>query len=251
MDVGTALFWNQRIGRLLDPIEQEGVGALLPQDEACIDGLPERWVHRLLCLLVNQSQGGDVGDVPKAGELFHRLLGRDREPLQLLHHEIHNIVGVTNGADAIDIPSPGRRDRVEREEPFFVQRREELDREERIAAGLIVHQLRQGPRALRLAMHGVGDEPTDVVEPERGQYDLPDPSSGDAGRLERPHERVRRADFVVPVRSDQQQAPHVRMRDQVLDEVERGCIQPLQIVEEQRERVLLAREHPEETRKTI
>jgi hypothetical protein len=36
------------------------------------------------------------------------------------------------------------------------------------------------------------------------------------------------------------------MRDQVLDEVERRGVQPLQIVEEQRERVLLAREHPEE-----
>ena len=32
----------------------------------------------------------------------------------------------------------------------------------------------------------------------------------------------------------------------MLEEVERCCIQPLQIIEEQRERVLLAREHPEE-----
>src|SRR5437879_10880901 len=32
----------------------------------------------------------------------------------------------------------------------------------------------------------------------------------------------------------------------MLDEVERCCIQPLQIIEEQRERVILAREHPEE-----
>src|ERR1700681_20948 len=32
----------------------------------------------------------------------------------------------------------------------------------------------------------------------------------------------------------------------MLEEVERCCIQPLQIIEEQRERVLLAREHREE-----
>src|SRR6202163_620493 len=32
----------------------------------------------------------------------------------------------------------------------------------------------------------------------------------------------------------------------MLDKVERSCIQPLQIIEEQRERVLLAREHAEE-----
>src|SRR5271168_445413 len=41
--------------------------------------------------------------------------------------------------------------------------------------------------------------------------------------------------------------PHIRMRDQVLDEVERRRVQPLQIIEEQRERVLLAREHAKET----
>src|SRR6202040_1913952 len=44
----------------------------------------------------------------------------------------------------------------------------------------------------------------------------------------------------------QQQAPHLRVGDQVLEEVERRRVQPLQIVEEQRERVLLAREHTEE-----
>ena len=71
-------------------------------------------------------------------------------------------------------------------------------------------------------------------------------ASGLADRLERPQERVRGADLVVPVGPDQQQVPHLRVRDQVLEEVERRCIQPLQIVEEQRERVLLAREHAEE-----
>ena len=57
---------------------------------------------------------------------------------------------------------------------------------------------------------------------------------------------MRGADLVVPVGADQQQVPHLRVRDQMLEEVERRCIQPLQIIEEQRERVLLAREHPEE-----
>src|SRR6185295_9616542 len=38
-----------------------------------------------------------------------------------------------------------------------------------------------------------------------------------------------------------------RVRDKVLEQVKRSCIQPLQIVEEQRERMLLAREHREET----
>ena len=203
-------------------------------------------MQRLLCLLVYQSERGDLGDVPKAGELFHRLLGGDGEPLHLFDQEIRDVVGVAPGADAIDVPSPGWRDGVEREEPVFVQRREELDREERIAAGLLVHQLRQRPRVLRLAMQGVGDEPANIVEPERGQHDLLDPCASVADRLERSHERVRGADLVVPVRPDQQQMPHLRMRDQVLEEIECRGVQPLQIVEEQRQRVFLAREHAEE-----
>jgi len=41
---------------------------------------------------------------------------------------------------SISIAKP--RDRVERKQPFFRQRGEELDREERIASGLLLHQLR-------------------------------------------------------------------------------------------------------------
>ena len=203
-------------------------------------------MHRLLFCRLNESNGGDICDVPKTGELFHRLLGGNGEPLHLFDQEVRNVVGVAPGADAIDVRSPGQRDRVEHEEPVFVQSHEELDREERITAGLLVHQLRQGPRALRLAMQSIGDKPPDIVEPERGQHDLLNPCPGVADRLESPHERVRRADLVVPVGPDQQQMPYLRMRHQVLEEVERRRIQPLQIVEEQRERVLLAREHPEE-----
>ncbi len=99
---------------------------------------------------------------------------------------------------------------------------------------------------LRLAMQGIGDEPADIVESKGCQHDLLDPRSGLADRLERPQKRVRGADLVVPIGPDQQQVPHLRVRDQVLEEVERRRIQPLQIVEEQRERVLLPREDAEE-----
>ena len=54
------------------------------------------------------------------------------------------------------------------------------------------------------------------------------------------------ADLVVPVGPDQQQMPHLGVRDQMLEEIERRGIQPLQIVKEQREGMLLPREHAEE-----
>src|SRR5467141_2749642 len=95
-------------------------------------------------------------------------------------------------------------------------------------------------------MQGVGDELADIVESKRRQHDLLDSRSGIADRIESPQKRMGRTDLVVPVGSNQKQMPHFRVRGQMLEEVERCCIQPLQIVKEQGERVLLAREHPEE-----
>src|SRR6202047_1673025 len=94
-------------------------------------------------------------------------------------------------------------------------------------------------------MQSIGDKPSDIVEPKGCQHDLLDRRSGIANRLERPQKRVRGADLVVSIGPDQKQVPHLRVRDQVLEEIERRSIQPLQIVEEQRERVLLPREYAE------
>ena len=53
-------------------------------------------------------------------------------------------------------------------------------------------------------------------------------------------------DFVVPVGADQQQVPHIRLGQQVLEQIERRRIEPLQIVEEQGQRMLRPGEHAEE-----
>src|SRR6202043_4232693 len=94
-------------------------------------------------------------------------------------------------------------------------------------------------------MQSIGDKPSDIVDPKGCQHDLLDPRSGIANRVERPQKRVRRADLVVSIGPDQKQMSHLRVRDQVLEEVERRSIKPLQIVEEQREWGLLPREYAE------
>ena len=58
---------------------------------------------------------------------------------------------------------------------------------------------------------------------------------------------MRRTDFVVAVSSDQQHVPHVRIGNQALQQFQSGRVQPLQIVEEQRQRMVRAREGAEET----
>ena len=57
---------------------------------------------------------------------------------------------------------------------------------------------------------------------------------------------MRGVEFVGPVGANQQDVPHVRFCDQVLNDFEGRSIQPLQIVQEQRERTLWLGESAEE-----
>jgi len=59
------------------------------------------------------------------------------------------------------------------------------------------------------------------------------------------------ANFVVPVRADQQQVLHLGLRQQILHQVQRRRIQPLQIVEEQGKRMFRPREYSDESAKYL
>jgi len=126
----------------LDAVVQEPVYTILPKDESGVDGFPEGRVCRVLCCPANQGQVGGQSLIAQAGELLQEFLAGARKPLELPGHEIHNVVGVALGADAIHLPLPSPRDLVERKQPLFCQRGEELDREERVASRLVLHQLR-------------------------------------------------------------------------------------------------------------
>ena len=54
-------------------------------------------------------------------------------------------------------------------------------------------------------------------------------------------------DLIVAVGTDQQEVAHLGIGHEMLDQIEGRRIQPLQIVEEQRQRMLRTGEHAEET----
>src|SRR5262245_23544165 len=58
---------------------------------------------------------------------------------------------------------------------------------------------------------------------------------------------MRGINFVVSVRSDQHQVPHIRLGEKILDQVERCRIKPLQIIEEQGQWMLRPREYADES----
>ena len=75
---GPLAFRNERIGRLLDTVVEKCVAAIQTEDEPCANCLPESCVYLLLRFLLNQAQGGDLGDVPQTGEQSYCFLGQCR-----------------------------------------------------------------------------------------------------------------------------------------------------------------------------
>ena len=241
---GPLALGDERVGRLLDAVVQEAVGPLMPEHQPGPHRLPERRVQRRLGPAVDHAQRGGRR-VAQAGELLQRRLGRRGQAAQLAEHQLHHIVGEALGLDAIEVPGPARLAMIEGEQSLLGQRGEELDGEEGIAAGLLVHQPGQRRGAVPRAMQGVGDEPAHILKPERRQQDLLHRAPACADRRQPPHQRVRWCDLVVAVGADQQQVTHIRLRQQMLEQVERRRVEPLQIVEEQRQRMLRPGEHAE------
>ena len=68
-----------------------------------------------------------------------------------------------------------------------------------------------------------------------------------AYRFEFAHQRMGGIDFIVPVGADQQQMLHIRPRQQILEQIERCRVEPLQIVEEQSEWMLRAGEYADKS----
>ena len=136
---------------------------------------------------------------------------------------------------------------VERQQPLVEKRVDELDHEERVARGLLVHQLRQRGGARPLAANRIRNELTHVLTGEGRELDVLHERSRVPYRLELQHQRMGGADFIVAIRTDQHEVPQIRPGEHVLEQVERRSVQPLQVVEKERERMFGPRESPDES----
>ena len=109
-----------------------------------------------------------------------------------------------------------------------------------------MHQLRQRGRALLVAVERIRNQPAQIFAAEGRKENLLDERSGFADRLEFAHQWMGRRDFVVPIGADQQKMLHIRLGHQVFEQIERGRVEPLQVVQEQGERMLRPGEHAKE-----
>ena len=246
MHLGAHGLRNQRVGRLLDPIMGEPIPGLSPLDQLQKDPLPQSGVDLRLRGPEDDRKQRDLGAVAEAGELLECRLRLDRQTAQFPNHELNDIAGVTLRVNAIEIPGPTPLAMIEDEQLFLRERRQKLNREKRIAAGLLMHQLRERRGARRFGMESIGKQPCHVVTGKGRKGNLVHRRSRLTDRVELAHERMGGTDFVVPVGPDQHQVAHVRLGQQVFDEIQGGRVEPLQVVEEQRQRMFRAREDSNE-----
>ncbi len=74
---------------------------------------------------------------------------------------------------------------IEPERALVVEGGEELDGEERVAAGLLADEGGEGRGLGERGVDGVGDEPAEVVVGERAEHEVADRGAAAAHRLER------------------------------------------------------------------
>ena len=99
--------------------------------------------------------------------------------------------------------------------------------------------------AFGFAVKSIPNQPPKLFTRERRKDDFVHDRARLADRFELADQRMGGIDLVIPVSPDQHQMLHVRLGQQILQQVQRCRVEPLQIVEEQSQRVLRPGEHGE------
>ena len=237
---------DQGVGGLAHAIVRETVDVLLPQDQPLLDRLAQVVVHLLDAPVGDQGQRDGIGPPAGAGRQLDHPARARAQALQLGHQQVDHVVGQRLAPDLLDVPPPGGGLLVEGQQPFLVQGGQELLDEERVAPGLLVSQPGQRSSPLDRAVNRVGHQLGELRFGQRLDRDLrdrharlADPSEGDV-------QRMRRRGLVVPVGPHHEEVAGVRPGEQMLDQRQGAGVGPLQVVQEQHDRVVGARQRADQ-----
>ncbi len=189
----------------------------------------------------------DLGDVAETGELLQRLLRFGRQAGELPDHEVHDVVGVPLGVNAIEIPAPARRVMIEGEQPFFGERSKGTES----AKNGLPPVFSCTSCASGAARSGSQRSASAINCPRCSRASGASAISATFAPALLIASSLRisgwaAVDLVVAIGTDQQQVLHIRPGQQILEQIERRRVEPLQIVEEERQRMLRPGEHADE-----
>ena len=166
-------------------------------------------------------------DLPNAG----------RQPRDLARDEDADVLADTAAVDGRDVPRPGPRS-VDAEQIVGHEVVEELAHEERVAERLVMGEPGEVLHDVGLLVHRHGDPVGHVLHAERLEHEA---HRFAAMALHEVPRVVAGTDLVVPPRHDHEQRRRRDLCDQRVEKAQRGQVRPLQVVDEQHERVVDAR----------
>ena len=175
-------------------------------------------------------------------------VGEAREPLR---HQLGDVVRDPARHRGVQVPRPTRRGRIEANDAVEREPLHELVDEERVAAGAIVDERRQRPRLRALDVHAVRDQRLHRLYAQRAKLKRGRRAARARQALQRRAERVRRPHFLLAKGADQEQPARVAVGREHLHQRQRRQIGPLQVVEEDRERLAGRQERAEEATEDV
>src|SRR5207253_10156495 len=143
--------------------------------------------------------------VAQTGQESHGAASIGRKLSKLPEHQDSDVVRVSLRPDPPHVPLPGARERVERQETLVREGLEELDGEEGIAAGLLVHQRRELRHLRGIAVQRVREDRRHFDQRQRWNADLDDGSARLADRFEAERSGMSWRRLVVTIRRNEQE----------------------------------------------
>ena len=228
--------------RRLQRIHVDAFEARQRHDEPRLDCGPQALVRRRRRLLLHvreQAQLEPAADDGRDAQRRSRALG---QPLQLRRQELGDVLRDRGALDCRDVVAEPLRRRVEGDEPGAVQRLQELPHEERVAARLLLNDLRERHRRRGVLVQSVGDELRHLGNAERRELDRLHRHALFSLLLDGQHERMVGRHLGVAIREHEQQRLRRASRHDSRDEVQARRVGPLHVVEKQHERMRLLAE---------
>ncbi|MNS11059.1 hypothetical protein D3C72_425910 [compost metagenome] len=236
MQLGALGLGQQRVGRGPDAIVKEADVAVVAVDQPLALGRVEQPPGLVWRSRRHRGQGRQLHLIAEGGHDVEQPLGLGGQAPDGAAHQLADVVGVALGLDLGEVPAPAAR--LEGDQALLVERGQELQREERIALGLLVDQRGQRPGRRAVVMHQVGHQLPDVAGRERPERDRAQGGAGVANRADGRQQGVAGVDLVGAVRADDHQVAGLGMREEVLKQTQARGIRPLHVVPEQDHRVI-------------
>jgi hypothetical protein len=227
---------DQFVGGLAHPVvrEHDAVGEAVHQGG--VDGQGQAGRH-LLCRLRHQrGQQLRARLVAQAGRVLQQPEGLCRQPLQAPDHQLDHVAGDRLAVDARHVPAPAAAPRVEFEQALGLQFAEQLEHEERDAAGPGMHTFGQRRQLVRRPLQHAHQHLAHLLRLPGPEADVIDGHLGALQGLDQACGLRRKVAVVGEAGGHHQQRTQRRVGQHGLQQQAAAGVGGLQVVEHQHER---------------